>query len=94
MKKRVAAVRGSPMLPVPRPAHLKKKQEKDGWTEVEEFVEVDVNGNELFAKTTKQANLEQYFCKICKQGRKMLQNKVLCTSLGKPFYNSEVYLTV
>ena len=60
------AVRGSPMLPVPRPAHLKKKQEKDGWTEVEEFVEVDVNGNELFAKTTKQANLEKYFCKICK----------------------------
>ena len=29
-----------------------------------------------------------------KQGRKMSQNKVLCTSLGKPFYNSEVYLTI
>ena len=54
VKQHVAPKRGSPMLPVPRPAHLKKKQVKDGFTEVEEFVGVDVNGKELFRKTTKQ----------------------------------------
>ena len=42
-----------PQLPVPRPAHVLKQQQKDGWKEEDEFAEVDVNGKELFVKSSK-----------------------------------------
>ena len=63
VKQRMAAKRGGvPQLPVPRPAHVLKQQQKDGWKEEDEFAEVDVYGKELFVKSSKQALPKGFGC--------------------------------
>ena len=63
VKQRVGAKRGGvPQLPVPRPAHVLKQQQKDGWKEEDEFAEVDVYGKELFVKSSKQALPKGFGC--------------------------------
>ena len=56
MKQRVAAKHGGVLqLPVPRASHVRRQQEKVGFKEEYEFIEVDNKGKELFRKIPKQA---------------------------------------
>ena len=63
VKRRVARKHGGvPQLPVPRASHVRRQQEKVGFKEEYEFMEVDNNGKELFRKIPKQALPKGFPC--------------------------------
>ena len=49
-------------LPVPRASHVRRQQEKVGFKEEDEFIEVDANGKELFGKIPKQVLPKGFGC--------------------------------